>query len=232
MRSLITLRFKNLVIPRLKLESKIAIVGGTILDPEAIILREIGFTNFTTFGIDNDVDEFLDLNLPHCLEKTFDLVVCSQVLEHLYDVKTALENLSNMLHSDGLLWLNFPISNRAHGSPHFYSAGYHPNLVTQLVSDMRLDVVEFGMFGSKRGYFFTHALRLWPSDEELNHPILHFNFNRYPYGFIKKCLCFLRDLPGRIYSCFLSNEISKEVEFATEAFILLKSTRSSKDHRE
>ncbi len=74
--------------------------------------------------------ELFDLNISQSVDKNYDLVLCSQVLEHFYDVKQAIQNLAKLVRQGGLLWIACPASNYAHGSPKYFSAGYTPGLIT------------------------------------------------------------------------------------------------------
>ena len=61
----------------------VGVVGGSQRDPELQSLRNIGMEiNLTTYGIDN-CDIFLDLNTKNQIVNENDLVLCSQVLEHV-----------------------------------------------------------------------------------------------------------------------------------------------------
>lgn len=222
MREMVTAQFISILTPYLGMIKTVAIVGGDENDPEIIELQKVISFELKSYGIDNDLDFFIDLNLPNKVSAQYDLVICSQVLEHIYDVKMGIENLSKLMNSEGLLWLACPASNRSHGSPYYFSAGYQPELITNLAKLINLSEVDSGVTGTKRNYFFTHALRVWPNLEELDHPILKYDRNRFKGKKPLKFIRFIRDLPGRIYSCFVSNKICDEAEYATESWVLLK----------
>jgi len=221
MREKITDIFFMEISPLLNKINSIAIVGGNKLDPESQILERAGFKNIDYYGIDPGLIK-LDLNLAFTPNKKYDLVICSQVLEHIYDVKQGLENLANLTSTGGYLWIGCPASNRPHGSPFYFSAGYHTDLITNLLIYFSVNVVKSGFLGSKRLYFMTHALRIWPSTKELEHPILFYNFARRDELVITKFIRFFYDLPGRFYSCALSNKTTTTIDFATESWVLGK----------
>lgn len=150
---------------------RIALVGGSRHDPELSSLRELGFDyNLTTFGIDGS-DEFLDLNVPSELKEHFDLVICSQVLEHVWNTGVAIETLCSMVKPTGKLWISVPTSNRKHASPDYFSAGYTPNFLALNSAKYELKVLFSKDFGSKREYAARHLLPIWLSERGHRFPL-------------------------------------------------------------
>jgi len=196
----------------------VAVVGGNLNDPEAKILMEMGIKSIDCYGIDPGMIH-LDLNLPYKPRKNYDLVINSQVLEHIYDVKQGLQTLANLTSVGGFLWIGCPASNRSHGSPHYFSAGYQPQLITNLLKLSSFNSLNSGVLGSKRLYFMTHALRVWPTNRELKHPILNYDFNRRNEKIIMKFIRFLYDLPGRVYAAAISDQYLTTIEYATETYV-------------
>ena len=218
MRDEITKILINEITPYLNEIKSIAVVGGSEKDPEAKILREMGKNSIDYYGIDPGMFQ-LNLNFPYRPEKKYDLVICSQVLEHIYDVKEGLQTLANLTLAGGFLWIGCPASNRSHGSPYYFSAGYQPELIINLLKLFSVNSLASGVLGSKRLYFMTHALRVWPSSRELRHPILNYNFNRRTEKIIMKFIRFFYDLPARVYSASISAEKLTTIEYATETFV-------------
>jgi SAM-dependent methyltransferase len=206
------------IAPYLKAINSVAIVGGNTLDPEIQELIKLKRISVECYGIDEGLS-YLDLNLPYNNKTKYDLVICSQVLEHLYDVRQAIENLTKLTKSSGYMWIGCPASNRSHGSPHYYSAGYQPELIENLLNVFSSKVLYSGKLGSKRLYFMTHALRVWPSYRELRRPIFAYNFNRRNENMFKKFIRFFYDFPGRFYSLFLPYKTTDQVEYATETYV-------------
>lgn len=65
------------------------------------------------------VDHLFDLNEPIPLAgESFDTVVLSDVLEHLYEPKRALREVGRLLRPGGLLLMNVPFMYGLHGQPH------------------------------------------------------------------------------------------------------------------
>jgi hypothetical protein len=222
MRELIVSIFRQKIDPYLIDIESVAVVGGSKRDPEVVELEKSKIFVVKTYGIDDESDFKLDLNLQNDNHSKHDLVICSQTFEHIYDVKNGMSNLASLMKENSLLWVACPASNRSHGSPDYYSAGYQPELIVSLATGLSLEPITYGKIGSKRNYFFTHALRVWPTMDELKHPITKYDFSRLPANSKLNIFRFLRDFPGRIYSCFIENNVSEEVEYATETYVLLK----------
>jgi SAM-dependent methyltransferase len=204
----------------------VAIVGGSSREPELVALKEI-YLNLqeTYFGIEsNEIGiEFynLDLNEQSSNFGVFDLVICSQVLEHVWNFDVAIENLINLVRPNGgLLWINCPASNMVHGSPDYFSAGYSPEMLKKHLEFRNLTTINHGSFGSRRMYFFTHALNYWPTDFELAHPLISYRPLR-SYG-RKIIIESIRGFLGRTYSLLLPWKPDENLTFATESYILAK----------
>lgn len=191
--------------------STVAIVGGWAKEPELIHLarKEVAF-----FGIDNgslDSFNYLNLNVRSKFEQQFDLVVCSQVLEHVYDVKIALENLVDLVKPGGYLWIACPASNYAHGSPDYFSAGYSHQLITQLVKPTGVQIISAENYGSPRMYFYTHAIQYWPTRREYEFPL-----------YLKPSRYFLQQLFWRICAFTKSAKFNSELHSATETIVFAR----------
>jgi len=218
MREIIVDIFKDKIFSNLDQINSVAIVGGGLLDPEVQALLKIKHLEVDCYGIDEGLIE-LDLNYLQHINKAYDLVICSQVLEHLFDAKTALSNLIHMTKPGKFLWIGCPASNRSHGSPNYYSAGYQPELIIRLIDVYCNSFSVGGVIGSKRQYFMTHALRVWPTKKELKNPLINYNFNRRQESVTKKIIRFIYDLPLRSYLYSLPYRPTSQVEYATETWV-------------
>jgi SAM-dependent methyltransferase len=220
-RKLVTDKFNEWIESSTKPES-VAVVGGDSAEPELQLLSD---STITFYGIENTNNDHrfrkLDLNsdLPNnTAHETFDLVLCSQVVEHLYDVPKALKTIASLVKPGGHVWLGFPSSNFPHGSPEYYSAGYPFQTVAKLLP-FEFELVISGQIGSKRNYLWTHTLREWPSLDELNHPIRF--IWKTPVSLPRKVVRTVRRL-RQAHVVFSNNETSHEIEWATESYLLAK----------
>lgn len=220
--------FNSLINSHINDIDSVAIVGGSREEVELSALPTHLRSNVVVFGIDNDSDEYLDLNKESSIERTFDLVLCSQVLEHIWNLDQAFSNLSKMLSSTGLLWVACPASNRAHGSPEYYSAGYQPELLSLVGEKYSLETISRGRLGSERCYFMTHGLSVWPGEQEHLHPIRKYQFSRLPGPRWKNYLRFCRDFPSRLFAIQKSPLIGDDIRYATETYVLFRRNANSR----
>lgn len=206
--------------------SRIAVVGGSTLDPEIAELKKLyPLIDVDVFGIDNTVGDsnffHLDLNQENNLNvEDYDLVLCSQVLEHIWNLENAFNSLVKLSKSGSYLWLNCPASNIPHGSPDYYSAGYTSDFLAKNLEIKNFEILSQAQFGSKRNYFMTHALRQWVGRHEHDHPVLGYEFK--PGTFLGVSRKYIRETPGRILSAFLSKKVLRSLEYATESVVLAK----------
>jgi hypothetical protein len=206
--------------------NQVAIVGGSTKDPEVTALRSF-YPNikFVVFGLENynHDQQFvqLDLNCDTYIEDDkFDLVLCSQVLEHVWNHKNTFDVLKSLTSSGGLLWVNCPASNIPHGSPEYYSAGFSSGYLAKNLSTLGFHVLLAHDLGSKRYYFMTHTLKLWATSDEHRHPITKYHFQ--PGSFLGISRKYLTEIPGRYLSIFYSPAPLDSIDYATESLVLAK----------
>ena len=202
---------------------RVAIVGGSSDEPELLILKEmIKELKVDLFGID-EKSTYLDLNQP-ISEKlisyfgVFDLILCNQVLEHVYDVNQAIDNLAKLSKVDGFIWITCPSSNLKHGSPDYFSAGYQSDLVSELFNKFYVSSIQKGEVGSKRLYLMTHKQRHWPSWKVLKNPFLRGSEVKsllFPLRVIKNSLAGIEALTW-------NNKIEFNSEWSTETYFFGK----------
>ena len=202
----------------------IAVVGGTSKDLEVSIVRKIfPSVEVSYFGIDNPHNDsnfgFLDLNILDSQEKVYDLVLCSQVIEHVHNLENAFKNLRFLMNPiNGFIWLNCPASNMPHGSPDYFSAGYSKEYIDQIFQRNEIQTLRSGYFGSKRFYFLTHALHYWATQAEHLHPVLRYEFQPgTKLGVINK---WRKEILWRFLSIPFSSKIRTDLNYATEVWAL------------
>lgn len=208
--------------------SSIGILGGSSKEPELLeLLRIYPNAKVTFLGIEKGLSEDpfieLDLNTSKDLDQIFDIVICAQVLEHVWNLDNSIINLSKIINPrGGFLWLNCPASNMVHGSPEYFSAGYSHKMISKNLENHEFEIIFASSIGSRRLYFFTHTLQYWPTKFELAHPLLTYRPLR-SYGRRLIPETFLGFF-GRLYALFLSNKELFDSQYDTETFVLAKYT--------
>jgi SAM-dependent methyltransferase len=193
----------------LKLSSPVVvgIVGGSHDEPELLQLKLMGMEfTVTTLGIEGS-DVFFDLNSEFDENDNsikFDLILCSQVLEHIWNHQTFFENLRKILATNGFLWLAAPAANRPHGSPEYFSAGFR--------------VISQGTIGSKRLYVSTLIFDKWLTVSEHQHPIMEIaRFKSAGFRAIDP-----RRIIRLIQISLISKTCQSQIRFATESWCFAK----------
>jgi hypothetical protein len=102
----------------------------------------------------------------------------------------------------------------------YYSAGYQPEFLLAMFNKFGMQVLHSGRIRSERMYFMTHALKCWPTENELKHPITKYPWEGRKGTVFQKSYRFIKDLPGRYLALYFASEPSDSVETATESFIL------------
>jgi len=149
--------------------SKCAVVSGSSNEPELRFSQsaQVDFINFSD-------DNAFDLSKPWENKSlggkylSYDLVLCNQVLEHVFNPIVAFDNLTKLVRPKGYLYISVPVLNCIHGEPYFYSSGYHPRFLLELAqnSPSKMKTEKVGIFGSKR-YMISAVLGKWLTVNEM-----------------------------------------------------------------
>tara|TARA_B100001029_G_C15001427_1_gene418306 strand:- start:34 stop:810 length:777 start_codon:yes stop_codon:yes gene_type:complete len=148
---------------------KIGIIGGSKSEPEILLLQNLNIEyDITTLGID-DSDYFLDLNKDdNNLPKfDFDLVICGQVLEHIWNINNFVENIYSVMRENTFAFLHCPKSNIHHGHT-YYSSGYSKEFLEKIFTIKNIIIVESGELGTPRLYTSIHLIKDWLNTQEIN----------------------------------------------------------------
>lgn len=180
------------------------------------------------FGIEAEpglVFVYLDLNQPGAAQhltdsRTYDLVVCSQVLEHIWNVAAAFESLSALTSDGGYLWVGVPASNFPHGFPDYYCAGYSPKFLEQWATHTGLEVIFAECIGSERYYSWIHRYRYWPTAEETS--LTHAIAGRGDGPLIRRWGREIKRVTRAVVLSKTSPAIRGDINSATESFCVLK----------
>ena len=212
----------------------VAVIGGSNDEPEILALRKLGLqVNVHTFGIDLN-DTYLDLNLAPELSTevaTVDLILCSQVCEHIWNHEHFFCNIAHMGNHSRYIWLGAPASNRPHASPHFYSAGFTHDYLSLNLEFRKINVLNAGQIGSRRLYESTLNSELWfsylsnrfPLLAHLEEAIVHKRFQSVPRLLIRT----VRFLPQLVRFSLLSGKICESQRYATESWVLAEGQRKN-----
>jgi hypothetical protein len=203
--------------------SSCLVVGGTPQDPEHQFLQSVDSSTQARFvGIEETDQNFHYLDLNDCASQPISgtLVLCSQVLEHVWNHRNFFLNLRELTETNGYLWLNVPMSNFVHGSPAYYSAGFSTEYLVKNLEENNFEIISYGSIGSRRYYTATHLLSTWLTEKEHKNPLFNYHFQPGTrLGIVKKLII---DVSRRIPLLFLSKKVTNQPRYATEAFVFAK----------
>ena len=211
---------KNIDIKKLN----VAVIGGLDNEPEIEILKKIGYQiSIDHYGISEKSIEF-DLNLKNNIDvvkKKYDLVICCQVLEHVWNMNNFFQNLELFKGKDKIIYINFPKSNKFHSvNPEkpkdFNSTGYSKYFILNNIKDTQLDAIEIDEIGSERLYKSIHVLQTWYNYKEINKC-----FRAEKKDYLKYFLSFY-NLINFLLLKKSSNKITNDPKFTSEAYAFLK----------
>ena len=197
----------------------------------------MGFeTDTYTFGIEDYDDYYLDLNLNNneFPEKIFDLVICAQVLEHIWNAASFTDNICKVMTEDTYSFIHCPKSNYHHGHT-FYSAGYSKEFLEEIFKN-KAEVIDIGELGTPRLYTSVHLLKHWINTEEAQTGKINYqtwfsylwNLNNKKPNIknIFKNIQYIFNINRLIINFILkglTNDLSDDKLVKTESFIFLKS---------
>lgn len=174
-REVLISKFKEIVteFPKSQFKS-VLVLGGAENEPELAVLRsrfdfQCTFSDCETREDQENLN--IDLNFKHstAIEK-FDLILCSQVLEHVWNFDNAATNIMKLLKPDGIAWISVPASNFPHGSPDYYISGFSQLYLIKLFRSKGFNVLASGTISNKRVLLYRHLLNIWPSSFQLRFP--------------------------------------------------------------
>jgi SAM-dependent methyltransferase len=110
-----------------------------------------------TYGSTDYVCDIVDIPAPN---DSFDVVLCTEVLEHLPDPVAAITELARLLRPGGLLLLTAPFCSFTHFSPYFFSTGFSRNWYSRHLDDLGFLGVEMTPNGNYFEYLAQEIRRM------------------------------------------------------------------------
>jgi SAM-dependent methyltransferase len=101
--------------------------------------------------------DILDIPVP---DHSFDVILCTEVLEHIPNPVGALSEFARILREDGLLLLTAPLGSLLHQEPFHFYGGYTPWWYRMFLAESGFQIVQFdrnmgffSMFGQEAQRF-------------------------------------------------------------------------------
>lgn len=225
MRQEVTERFKEFISSQANSLEKVGVIGGSSGDPEVAavtyLFPEVTFYYLNITNSCNDANfHAIDVNESNSYfvkNMQFDLVVSSQVLEHIWNHHNYFNLLVEITKPRGLIWLNCPKSNMVHGSPDYFSAGFTASYLSRNLEHRGCEILLTSEVGNRRYYLGIHLGRYWQTPEENRHPLWKYKFA--PGSFLGVLKKFVKNFPSRIVLSLVRLEDPSNKEFATESMV-------------
>ena len=93
-------------------------------------------------------------------DESFDIVLCTEVLEHIQDIKAALKELARLTKADGKMIITLPFFYPLHEEPYDYLR-ITPHQVLKLAEQLNLQVKELSTSGNELEAIATIWDNLW-----------------------------------------------------------------------
>lgn len=152
---------------------RVGIVGGGLSEPEWVSLelpsKNLVLMNFEPEGFERE--KIFDAN-EVVLSDKFQLVICNQVLEHLWNHAYFFDSMAGLLAKKGMVWISVPASNFVHGSPEYYSAGFTDSYLQKNLEKRGLRIMAQGQICSRRAYLARHVFGVWPKGSWCSRPLI------------------------------------------------------------
>jgi predicted SAM-dependent methyltransferase len=103
-------------------------------------------------GLYGKIDYISEINSIPVASESFDVILCTEVLEHVPEPIVVLQELSRILKPGGRLFITAPLGSGLHQLPYHYYGGYTPFWYRHFCCESNLKVVEI----VPNGGFFKH----------------------------------------------------------------------------
>lgn len=106
------------------------------------------------------IDIVSDITAIPLKKESIDVILCSEVFEHIVDPLKALDEFYRLLKPGGKLILTAPFNSITHFSPHFYSTGFTKNYYEYHLNDKGFKIIEIQANGNYFDYIAQEIHRL------------------------------------------------------------------------
>ena len=109
------------------------------------------------YGNINFISDITQIPVP---KGSFDVVLCTEVLEHVPDPITAIKEFSRILKKGGRLYLTAPLGSGLHMMPHHYYGGFTPSFYKKYLEEFGLELISIEPNGGLLKHFLQEAKRV------------------------------------------------------------------------
>lgn len=102
------------------------------------------------YGRIDYVSEIDNIPVP---DNSFDVALCTEVLEHVPKPIEALKEISRVLKTNGILYLSAPLGSGLHQQPFHFYGGFTPHFYNKYLTEFGFKIIEIKPIGG----LFTHV---------------------------------------------------------------------------
>jgi ubiquinone/menaquinone biosynthesis C-methylase UbiE len=96
------------------------------------------------YGLIDYVSDIDNIPVP---DKSFDVALCTEVLEHVPKPIEALKEIGRMLKTGGILYLSAPLGSGLHQQPFHFYGGYTPHFYNKFLVEFGFEIIEIKPIG-------------------------------------------------------------------------------------
>jgi 2-polyprenyl-3-methyl-5-hydroxy-6-metoxy-1,4-benzoquinol methylase len=97
------------------------------------------------------------LNIPS--NSKYEIVICTEVLEHVPDPVAAFDKMVSLLAPDGLLVVTVPLMSLMHQAPYWFQSGLSPQWFEYHSKQRQIEIKELSIYGDYADYLEQEILR-------------------------------------------------------------------------
>ena len=112
----------------------------------------------------------------------FDVILCTEVLEHIPHPYLAIKEFSRLLKSDGRLLITAPLGSGIHMSPYHFYGGFSPYWYEYFLPEYGFKIINIEANGGFFKHYGQESQRFLSMTFETNNKILKFLF--YPFKIV------------------------------------------------
>lgn len=107
-----------------------------------------------------NVDIISDITSIPVPDESFDVVLCTEVIEHIPNPLLAFKEFSRILKPNGILLLTAPFCSISHYTPYYYATGFSPYYYQVHLPEYNFEIVEISANGNYFLYLYQELMRL------------------------------------------------------------------------
>jgi len=98
-------------------------------------------------------------------EGKFDVILCTEVFEHIPYPELTLSEINRLLKKDGKLIITFPVFSLRHMDPYWFSPGYSDNWVKFFFDKYDFEIVDYEKYGDYTTFMNQEMIRVIASNK-------------------------------------------------------------------